>query len=200
MSKKDQNVADVETEVTEAGPDLILLAFTDAKGGTDGVDEDDVKMAMIGAGATFKNVTRLFNEYMVVGGFAMTLETKRELVATSIDGLEISGEEGFSAAVDAIVENGTNVSAASAGALIRAHAKKNELEVYAKPAGEGGTRNPFVPNFHAALVENPTMGEDGLRAVIAELSEEHQVNPNRWFNQQNSIRKMVNAVAAKLAA
>lgn len=161
--------------------------------------EDDIKMAMIGAGATFKNVTRLYNENLVATGRAMTKEDKATLVEESVTakGADLTTEEGFGKVQAAIVKGGTNVSESSAAALIRAYAKKNELECYAKPKGSGAVRNPFVQNFHAALIENPHMDEDGLKAVIADLEPQQQVNPTRWFNQHNAIRKMVNKIAVE---
>ena len=161
--------------------------------------EDDIKMAMIGAGATFKNVTRLYNDYLVETGRAMTKDAKAALVEKSVKDKDLSDEKVFGKVVAAIVKGGTNVSESSAAALVRAWAKKAEVECYAKPKGSGAVRNPFVQNFHAALIENPNMDEAGLKKVIADLEPQQQVNPTRWFNQHNAIRKMVNQIAAKAA-
>ena len=165
-----------------------------------GKEEDDIKMDMIGAGATFKNVTRLYNDYMVQSGRAMTKEAKSEVVETSVKDVALASEEGFDSAVAAVVKGSKGVNEKSAAGLVRAWAKKAEVECYAKPKGSGATRNPFVNNFHAALIENPNMDEAGLKAVIAGLEEKQQINPTRWFNQHNSIRKMVNKIAEGLAA
>ncbi len=164
-----------------------------------GKEEDDIKMAMIGAGATFKNVTRLYNDYLVQTGRAMTKEAKAELVegAVTAKGADLTTEDGFGKVQAAVVKGGTNVSESSAAALIRAFAKKNEMECYAKPKGTGAVRNPFVTNFHEALIANPHMDEDGLKAVIAALEPQQQVNPTRWFNQHNAIRRMVNKIAVE---
>lgn len=187
-------MADEQTSADEINE--ILNAFSAAVEADK--SEDDIKMAMIGAGATFKNVTRLYNEYMVETGLAMTREAKAELVESTVTlkSTDLTTEDGFGKAVARIAEKGTNISEASAASLVRAYAKKNEMECYAKPKGSGAVRNPFVQNFHAALIANPNMDEDGLRAVIAELEPQQQVNPTRWFNQHNAIRKMVNQIAA----
>lgn len=186
-----------EEEQVDEAAEKILAAFNKAIDADK--SEDDIKMAMIGAGATFKNVTRLYNENLVATGRAMTKEAKATLVEESVTakGADLTTEEGFGKVQAAIVKGGTNVSESSAAALIRAYAKKNELECYAKPKGSGAVRNPFVQNFHAALIENPHMDEDGLKAVIAELEPQQQVNPTRWFNQHNAIRKMVNKIAVE---
>ena len=193
---------EVATEATEAvDPNAaILVAFTDAVAAEK--SEDDIKMDMIGAGASFKNVTRLYNEYLVGAGLAMTKEAKAEVVTSAVDGLDLTEEEGFDAAVAAVVKGGTNITVASASGLVRAWAKKQDpaVECFAKPKGSGAIRNPFVVNFHAALIENPNMDEQGLKDVIAALDEKNQVNPTRWFNQHNAIRKMANAIATKLSA
>lgn len=189
-------MAKVKPETTEVSADEIneiLNAFNDASDA--GKSEDDVKMAMIGAGATFKNVTRLFNQYMVDTGKAISREAKAELVEKHADGADLADEAGFNEAVASIVSEGTGVSEASASSLIRAWAKKAEVECYAKPKGTGATRNPFVVNFHNALIANPSMDEQGLKDVIAALEPQQQVNPTRWFNQHNAIRKMVNKIA-----
>ena len=195
------NPAEVATEETVEDPNAaVQVAFTDAIAAEK--SEDDVKMAMIGAGASFKNVTRLYNEYLVGAGLAMTKEAKTEVVESAVDGLDLTSEEGFDAAVAAVVEGGTNITVASASGLVRAWAKKQDpvIECFAKPKGSGAIRNPFVVNFHAALIENPNMDEQGLKDVIAALDEKNQVNPTRWFNQHNAIRKMANAIATKLSA
>lgn len=182
-------------EETEDGnkENEILNAFN---AGIDGdKSEDDVKMEMIQAGATFKNVTRLYNEFMVKSGRAMTKEAKAELVDATAKDQDLSTEEGFDKVAKAVAKKGKGINDQSAAALVRAWAKKNEVECYAKPKGTGAARNPFVQNFHAALIENPHMEEQGLKDVIAALSEKDQVNPTRWFNQHNAIRKMVNTIA-----
>lgn len=187
-----QDTAESSTEVKE--DTAILDSFNTA------IDadktEDDIKMSMVGAGATFKNVTRLYNDYLVQTGRAMTKESKSELVEKSAKDKDLADEKTFGKVVAKIVEAGTNVSEGSAASLVRAWAKKAEVECYAKPKGSGATRNPFVQNFHAALIANPAMDEDGLKKVIADLPEDNRVNPTRWFNQHNAIRKMVNQIAA----
>lgn len=192
MSEEAQEVEAVDTDAAA------LAAFT--SGQEAGQSEDDIKMGMIQAGATFKNVTRLFNQFMIDTGRAMSRDAKAELLDKILTEADLSTEEGFKKATAAIVKKGTNVTEGSAASLTRAWAKKAEVECYKAPASEGGTRNPFISIYHAALIENPNMDEAGLQAVIDGLEkDEWKVNPQRWFNQQNTIRKMVNSIAAKYA-
>ena len=159
--------------------------------------EDDIKMKMIGAKsvANFKNVTRFFNQFMIDTGRAITREAKATIVSENCDGADLADEKGFNEAVKAIAKAATGVTDNSAASLVRAWAKKAEVECFAKPKGTGAVRNPFVTNFHDALVANPKMDEAGLKAVIEALEPQNRVNPQRWFNQHNAIRKMVNKIA-----
>jgi hypothetical protein len=205
MAKKEKVQPVEETQEAEAGAEQevdanieIKAAFDSALGAEKG--EDDTKMDMIQAGATFKNVTRLFNAYMIESGLAISATDRKAAVDTTLEGMDLSTEEGFDAAVTAVISAVMGATERSASALVRAFGKKSDLEVFAKPKTEGGARNPFSTNFHAALVENPSMDEEGLKAIIAALSPEHQVNPQRWFSMHNNIRKTVNAVVEKLGA
>lgn len=159
--------------------------------------EDDIKMEMIGAGATFKNVTRLFNQFMIAAGLAISKEDRDAIVADTLVDCDLESEEGFDAAVEALIANVKGATERSAAALVRAYGKKVEVEVYAKPKGTGASRNPFVTDFHTALIANPEMTEQDLLDLIAGLKPEHQVNPTRWLSQHNNIRKTANAIAAK---
>jgi len=187
-----------QTEQVENVDLVIRTAFDEAV--EESKDEDSVKMDMIGAGATFKNVTRLYNSYMIDAGLQMSKEEKDDIVSSTLEGADLDTEDGFNTAVESLVDSLTDATERSAASIIRAFGKKNKLEVYTKPKSSGGSaRNPFVNLFHEALIENPQMTEDDLRELIGGLSEENQVNPNRWFNQHNNIRKTANAIAAKYA-
>lgn len=192
MSKSNKN-QEVEVQgvvEVELADSQIGVAFEDAIKAKKG--EDEVKMDMIAAGSSFKTVTRQFNELMVATGRAISKEDKDELVSSSVE--DVSTEEGFDAAVAALMEKSDTFSEKSAAGLVRAYAKKNEMDCY-KKVTSSGNRNPFVANFHEALIANPNMDEDGLNAVIDALDPVHQVNPRRWFSQHNTIRKTVNKVA-----
>lgn len=197
MAKNDKVVQEVpavdETEV-EATP--ILDAFNAAvEAGKEG---DDVKMEMIKAGAAFKSVTNLFNKFMIGSGQAMSTEQKKELLDKNLDDAVLDTEEGFKAAVAVIAEKGINLTPVSAAAHIRAWAKKAEAECWKAPASEG-TRNPFIPVFHKALIENPEMTEDQLKAIIDGLEkDEWKVNPTRWITVHNNTRVLANTIFKNL--
>lgn len=199
-SKKveDQNMEDQAAAAEEADQNAEIKVAFDAAIGQE-LGEDEVKMSMIQAGATFKNVTRLFNQFMIDAGLAISAADRKAAVDSALENRDLSTEEGFDAAVAAVVDAVMGSNERSASALVRSYGKREDLAVFTKPKGEGGTRNPFVQTFHAALIENPKMTEDELKGIIAGLDEAHQTNPTRWFSQHNNIRKTANAIAAKFA-
>lgn len=184
----------VETEVEDANVE-IRAAFETAS--TEGQEEDDVKMAMIGAGATFKNVTRLFNQFMIDAGFAISKDDRDEAVANALEGHELETEAGFAAAAEAVLVAVKGATDKSASALVRAYGKKNELEVYKKPKGSGGGKTGFAKGFYDALIANPALTKDEAIAFIqgtdgqAETSE----NTKRHESHYLSIWQMVNTIS-----
>lgn len=188
---------DEEAEVTPEAPDEIRIAFDKAMDSE--LEEDPAKMAMITAGASFKNVTRLFNQYMIDSGRQMSKADKDVVLDKFLNDAHLEDEEGFTDAVLIVVTNVTGASDKSAASMIRAWAKKKEVEVYKRPKGEGLVRNPFLTNFFNALIENPSMDADGLESILAALEPQQQVNPRRWISSHNNVRKMVNTIAAKFA-
>ena len=154
-------------EATEEKVDEIRVAF-DAAISAD-KSEDDVKMAMIGAGATFKNVTRLYNQYSVDAGLAMSKAEKDEVVTKIVSkAKKLETEEGFNKTVAAIVEATKGVNEKSAAALIRAWAKAQDpaVETWAKPKSAGGSREGFRSRFYDALVANPAMTKEQCHDFI----------------------------------
>lgn len=128
--------------------------------------EDDIKMAMIQAGATFKNVTRFYNQFMIDGGFAISKDDRNQIVSDTLEGCDLDSEELFEAAVSALVSDIQGATERSAAALIRSYAKKNELECYTKPKGEAGTRSSFVGDYYSFLIGNPAMTKEEAMAYI----------------------------------
>ena len=182
-----------ENDTTEEIRSAFSVALDENK------EEDDVKMAMIGSGATFKNVSRLYNTFMIEAGLAISPADRKAIVSDTLTGRDLSTEEGFDEAVTALTAAVTGATDRSSAALARSFAKANEVDVFVKPKSEGSSRNPFVSLFHAALIENPRMEEQGLKDIIASLDPDHQTNPLRWFSQSNNIRKMANSIAEKLS-
>lgn len=182
-------VAEVEVEEVDA----IREAFDTAVSGDK--SEDDVKMALIGAGATFKNVTRLYNQYMIDAGMAVSKEEKDEIVKKILEGKDVSDEKGFNKCVEAIVKKATGVNEKSAAALIRAWAKASELEYYTKPKGAGGSRVGFRSRFYDALVANPKMTKEQCNAFLKE-AEGSSDNVMKHESNYQGMRGLANRIHA----
>lgn len=166
MAKSKANAVEVEEVKQEV--DTVRLAIEDSfsEGLDKGDGEDQIKMAMIGSGATFKNVTRLYNEFMIDAGLLVSKSDREEIVKQTLDGQTFTSIDEFTSCVDALVVNLTGSNERSAGALIRAYAKKNDLEVYAKPKGEGKGHTGFRYQFYNALIANPRMTEAEAEALV----------------------------------
>tara|TARA_R110000744_G_C19371578_1_gene562715 strand:- start:17090 stop:17680 length:591 start_codon:yes stop_codon:yes gene_type:complete len=161
--QNDQDQVEVEVEVDETEI-AINEAFTIAT--DNGDDEDSVKMAMIQAGATFKNVTRLFNALMIDAGLAISKEDKDQTTSDTLEGRVFESEEDFNSAVSDLMSAITGSTERSAAALVRAYAKKNELATYTKPKGTGGNRSGFATKFYDWLAETARTADE-VKAYIA---------------------------------
>lgn len=185
------NQQEAETEV-----DNIKPAFLEAVEA--GKDEDAIKLAMITAGATFKNVTRLYNAYMIDAGLAVSKEDKETALEAAVEGADLSAEDEFATAVEALVEGLAGTTERSAAALIRAYAKKNELECWAKPKGTGAPRDSFASKFYDFLVGNPTMTVEEATAYIMGTGEHAETSPNVQKNKPHYLG--VHSLASRVAA
>lgn len=164
MTDEIQN--DSASEQTDDTDAPIRAAF-DEKIGNE--SEDAVKMAMIQAGATFKNVTRLYNAYMVDAGLAMSKDEKKDLVGNVLDSgdFDVTSQDGFESAQAALVERATNLTDRQASGIIRAWGKANNVEVYKKPAGGGdGAPRGFRAFFLEALEANPRMTKEEVSEIL----------------------------------
>lgn len=163
-----------------------------------GKEEDDIKLDMIGAGATFKNVTRLYNQFMVDGGHAVSKDEKDQILATTLSGADLSTEEGFNAKVTELMAALSGSTDKSAAALIRAYAKKNGLEVFKKAkGGTGEGKVGFAGKFYEWLIANPTSTVEQATAVIqgTDGNEETTENVKRHQSHYLAIHRLVNRVA-----
>lgn len=134
--------------------ELVEIQSAFDQGYEDDKEEDAIKLDMIGAGATFKNVTRLFNQFMIDAGHAISKADKDAIVEETLLDADLSDEEAFMQAVDALVENLDGSTQRSAMSLVRSYAKKNEMEIWTKPKGEVGSRPSFVRSYHNWIVAN----------------------------------------------
>lgn len=180
---------EVEQEVN------VEAAIREAFDAAQGQEEDQIKMAMISAGATFKNVTRLFNQFMVDAGLMVSKEEKDQIVAEVAGGQDLSTEEGFDAAVSALVERLNGATEKSAAALIRAYGKKHELEVFKKAkGGSGAPRTGFNAKYFEFLAANPTCSKEEAEEFInnSEFSSE---NVRRHKSKHLAVHALVNRIA-----
>ena len=156
--------------------------------------EDDIKMAMIQAGATFKNVGSLYNSFMIDIGKAMSRKDRTELVEAAVEDVDLETEEGFDAAVGEIVENGVGISARDAASMIRRYAKKNEIECFKKSVGGGRGAWGFKSAFYEFLEKNPKATEEDIDGLLKTHPSASDNTRKRRPNYQR-IRLMANRIA-----
>ena len=187
-SKKETEVVETETpEVSEQ--DLAIRAAFD---NNIGQDEEDVKMAMLQAGCKIKAVARLYNTYMIDSGQMATAEEKKDALEANLPGMDLSTEEGFVTAVEAIQAGVTGATEKSAASMVRAWAKKNDAEVYKKPAGAPRT-DTFTYRFNEALIANPQMTEAECDEILKTGS---GTSSARSYFQ--GLRKLGNSIHANM--
>lgn len=163
-----------------------------------GKEEDDIKLDMIGAGATFKNVTRLYNVFAVDAGLVVGKEEKDQILLSVLTGADLSTEEGFNSKVTELMAALNGATDKSAAALIRSYAKKNGLEVFKKAKGAGGeVKAGFAGKFYEWLVANPTSDVAAATAFIqgTDGHEETTENTKRHQSHYLAIHRLVNRVA-----
>lgn len=201
MSKKETVDQNENTEGTQnnGAQDLEVLiraAFDAAREA--GKEEDDIKLDMIGAGATFKNVTRLFNVFAVDAGLVVSKEEKDQILLSVLTGADLSTEDSFNAKVTELMAALNGSTDKSCAALIRAYAKKNDLEVFKKAKGAGGeAKVGFAGKFYDWLIANPTSTVAEATAVIqgTDGHEETTENVKRHQSHYLAIHRLVNRVA-----
>lgn len=173
---------EVEAEVTtedaakaEAEKE-IQSAFDEAV--SDDQSDDEIKMKMIAAGAKFKNVTRLFNQYMIDAGLAISKDDKDKMVDKVCENQKLDEENVFNGCVADLFKNITGATERSASAWIRAYAKKNEVECYKKPKGEGVGRSGFSSKFADYISTSVGRTEDQVKAFIMGTDENEDTSDN----------------------
>ena len=186
-------------EGTEQKVDLevaIRAAFDAAHAA--GKEEDDIKLDMIGAGATFKNVTRLFNQFSVDAGLTVSKEEKDQILLDVLNGADLADEATFNAKVEELMARLSGSTDKSAAALIRAYAKKNGIEAFKKAkGGTGEAKTGFAAKFYDFLVANPACTVAEATAFIqgTDGHEETSENTKRHQSHYLAIHRMVNRIA-----
>ena len=195
-----QEQANAETSAAEALAAKLRATFDE--GVAAGKEEDAIKLDLISAGATFKNVTRLFNEFMVAGGHTASKEERDQKVLAAIGENALSTEEGFTAAVAALVASLQGSTEKSASALIRAAAKKQNVECFKKAKESSGeSKTGFAAKFYDFLVANPTCTKEQAVAFIqgTDGNEETSDNVKKHQSHYMGIHALVNRIAGVVA-
>lgn len=178
--------------------EVILEAFR--SGIEAGADEDQIKLSMIQAGATFKNVTKFYSEFLVSEGIVESKEEKEARITQIAEQFDLSTEEGFSGAIDALIEQSKNVDERSAAASIRWFCRKNEIAYFVKPKSEpvGNRTQGFAGRFYDALIENPTMSVEEAENIVNGVNPHPETSENtkRYMKHYQDIRALANAIAA----
>lgn len=160
-----------------------------------GKDNDMVKIDLIVAGAKFKQATKIYNELMVEAGLSVSKEEKDEILANACAEVNLDTEDGFNTAVSAVNTAIESTNEKGAAAMVRAYARKHEMECYKKPKSEGsGTRTTFLGDYYNALIENPKMTEEEAHEFIVEHGTKNTV---RWEKTHQRARAMANNIAEK---
>lgn len=189
--KKEEVVETPEVEVS--AEDLaIRKAFDD----NSGADEEVVKMAMLHAGAKIKSVTRLYNQFMIDSGLMASKEEKDDALDAACKDVELTDEDSFDAVVADLAKSITGATETSAATMVRAWAKRNEVEVWAKPKGES-RRSGFRFKFYEALQANPAMTSAEAKAFGDEHGSE---NDKKAFSHYQAIRELVNTTSGNSVA
>ena len=161
----------------------------------DGKNADEVKVEMIKAGCQFKDTGRLYKEWGIETGIVVDAKERTAKVddVMSSQG-DLDTEDGLSAAMEAIMDdiNGTNEK--QAGALIRAWAKKNDVDVFKKPKGGGGVRkSSFIFVLIERLLDNPSMDESTFDELVAGAETKAA---STYRSHYNAVRELANQLSA----
>lgn len=201
MSPTQAEVAEEAVETNEVANEETLLESAVGQAFVEGFDnnktDNEIKLDMIQAGASFSSVTRQFNQLMIDTGRAMAKKDRDEIVnSTLIDCEGLETEEGFDGAVESLIDQITGATEKSAAALIRSWAKRNEVEVYKKP--KGVAKVGFASKFYDALRSNPEMTADEATAFIngEDGHEATSDNVKKHMSHYQAIRALVNDIAA----
>jgi len=192
----------IETEETEVKSEEsnevkeIREAF-DAAIDSGEVDDSEIKLSMISAGATFNNVTRFYNKFMEASGMALSKEAKTTLADTAVSENDVTTEEGFDIAIEYVVANSDGkVKERSAGGLLRAAAKRVDVVCFKKTKASGAPRTSFRSRFYGMLIENPSMSEAEVEEYVKEQGTP-SANKNIAIHQM--VRKLANDIYANAA-
>jgi len=190
---QDESVEDEFEDEEEENEDPIESAIKQAfiEAVDSDKDEDSIKMAMIGAGAKFKNVTRYYNLFMVDLGYVKSKKEREEILDGILNNEDLADEEVFNTCSAAIQEQ-VEVSEKSANAMLRQWAKKHEIECFKKPKAEPTTRDGLQSKIFAWIVANFEASTDAdLEEFLGTLNSENVVKRKGYFTSVLRVAKEV---------
>ena len=199
-NKKETEVAEDQTDAAvaseEATEEVNAIDVAIRASFDDNIDNDEetTKMAMLQAGCKIKSVSRLYNTFMVDSGQMASKEEKDTALDAALKDVDLSDEDTFNEAVTDLATSITGASEQSAATMVRAWAKRNEAECYAKPKGEGRSTG-FIAKFHTALIADPEMNEKACKDFVHEHGTENTI---RHITSYQKTRKLVNDIHASL--
>lgn len=187
------------TEVQGESVEHIRDAFLKATEA--GKQEDDVKLDMIVSGATFKNVSRLFSQFMVDAGLAVSKEDRSKAVEQALTGASFATKEDFDRSVTVLMDSIPGASEKAAQGLVRSYAKKNSLECYVKPKGEASPRSGLKSNMFDYIIANPLQSDEEFTAYVKDVADKTG-SVNFWNHLQAhlAVLGMARRVAQKYGA
>jgi len=195
---KEDNVTDINeaTASTEKAPSAEDIAIRKAFDDNSTAEEEVTKLAMINAGCKIKAVSRMYNTFMIDSGQMASKEEKDDALTSELEDTDLSEEGDFNTAVENLVDTITGSTVKSVSAMVRAWAKKNDVECYKKPAGTPG-QSGFTHKFHEALLADPTMDKATCTKFIEDNGSD---NTKRHESSYQTLRQFANDMNAKLAA
>jgi len=201
MAKGNKKVEDINTEANDGAEateevNPVDVAIRSAFDDNAGTDEETIKMAMLQAGCKIKAVSRLYNTFMIDSGQMASKEEKDTALDAALVDVDLADEDSFNEAVTGLVTAITGASEQSAATMVRAWAKRKEVDCWVKPKGAPRT-DSFVYKFNTELISNPTMTEAECNTFIKENGTQGTQNTAYYFH---SLRKLANAIFAKYAA
>lgn len=174
---------DIKKEVVEAFEEAV----------SQGKSPDEVKVAMLTAGAEFSGINKLYNQLMIDTGRMSNPAEKAAVVAKACEDNDISTQEGFDAAVNQILESLTGITSRSAEASIRGYARKNEMEYYHKPkTGGAGRIGGFRKKYFDWLRNHPNATDEEITDLLVTYGTKNVARHESFYRD---LAKLVNDVA-----
>ena len=117
------------------------------------LSEDEIKMAMIKAGCSFRAVGKLYNKLMIDRGHQVHKDDKRNTVELKCKGKALGNEKVFKSVAKQLMDTLPNCNERSAFSLIRAYARRNDILPWIAPPPERNGRQGFGRQYREYILE-----------------------------------------------